>query len=377
MEHFVPKDGQYEITADQKTSLEKFIREKLIDNENSKKGVTHKTKIGDQLHIMKNRGNKIKPIWNLKPIKQVEAERIRRDNALNYADITSEEKRKGLKFLNKKNVDPEFADEAYMLDIPTYEEHGTAVQSGVKMPKGIGTDDIENVKLRTDAEFDYNKIKAAKDDLEGAIKGKKLPWHATYNEITDEMIVVNIEEWKAKNDGEFVDIMRDGVSLDNDEVKQWKKVLDTGKLGKFPKGKARYLLKGFIEKVKMNPAARAAIPAAVFALFDAVGLKAGVHTATDKKASKLEKLGGYGEMMSGASGLASLLNPALAPVAMTTGTLTSIAKNRVDRENKKKAAIDLFLNPKNIQANTPSGNAVLGKPARQLSLRSRYRHGKR
>jgi hypothetical protein len=377
MEHFVPKDGQYEIKADQKTSLEKFIRQKLIDNENSKKGVTHKTKIGDQLHIMKNRGNKIKPIWNLKPIKQVEAERIRRDNALNYADITSEEKRKSLKFQGRKNVDPEFANEAYMLDIPMYEEHGTAVQSGVKMPKGIGTDDLENVKLRPDAEFDYGKIKAAKDDIEGIIQGKKLPWHATYNEITDEMIVVNIEEWKAKNDGEFVDIMRDGVSLDNDEVKQWKKVLDTGKLGKFPKSKARYLLKGFIEKVKMNPAARAAIPAAVFALFDAVGLKAGVQTATDKKASKLEKLGGYGEIASGATGLASLVNPALVPFAATTGVLSSIAKNRVDRENKRKADIDLFLNPKNIQANTPSGNAVLGKPASQLSLRRRYRHGQR
>lgn len=377
MENFVPKDGQYEITADQKTSLEKFIREKLIDNQNSRKGVTHKTKIGDQLHIMKNRGNKIKPIWNLKPIKQVEAERVRRNNALNYADVTSKEKRNSLKFLNKKNVDPEFANEAYMLDIPTYEEHGTAVQSGVKMPKGIGTDDIENVKLRTDAEFDYGKIKAAKDDLEGVIKGKKLPWHAAYNQITDEMIVVNIEEWKAKGDGEFVDIMRDGVSLDNNEVKQWKKVLDTGKLGKFPKGKARYLLKGFIEKVKMNPAARAAIPAAVFALFDAVGLKAGVQTATDKKASKLEKLGGYGEIASGATGLASLVNPALVPFAATTGVLSSIAHNRVDRENKKKAAIDLFLNPKNIQANTPSGNAVLGKPASQLSLRRRYRHGQR
>jgi NADH:ubiquinone oxidoreductase subunit 5 (subunit L)/multisubunit Na+/H+ antiporter MnhA subunit len=65
MEHFVPKDGKYEIKADQKSSLEQFIREKLIENQNSKKGVTHKTKIGDQLHIMKNRGNKIKPIWNL------------------------------------------------------------------------------------------------------------------------------------------------------------------------------------------------------------------------------------------------------------------------------------------------------------------------
>ena len=239
MEEFTPKDGQYEIKADQKTKLEQFLRERLIENQNSKKGVTHKTKIGDELLIMKNRGNKTKPQWNFKPLKQLAAESERRDNALNYADITSEEKRKSLKFQGKKNVDPEFADEAYMLDIPTYEEHGTAVQSGAKMPKGVGTDDIENVKLRTDAEFDYNKIKSAKDDLEGFIKGKKLPYHATYNEITDEMIVVNIEEWKAKNDGEFVDIMRDGVSLDNDEVKQWKKVLDTGKLGKFPKGKAR------------------------------------------------------------------------------------------------------------------------------------------
>ena len=121
MEHFVPKDGQYEIKADQKTSLEKFIREKLIDNQNSKKGVTHKTKIGDQLHIMKNRGNKIKPIWNLKPIKQVKAEADKRDAALEYADITSEEKRKGLKFLNKKNVNPAFADEAYMHGFRTYE----------------------------------------------------------------------------------------------------------------------------------------------------------------------------------------------------------------------------------------------------------------
>ena len=377
MDHFVPKDGKYEIKADQKSSLEQFIREKLIENQNSKKGITHKTKIGDQLHIMKNRGNKIKPIWNLKPIKQVKAEADKRDAALEYADITSEEKRKGLKFLNKKNVNPAFADEAYMHGFRTYEEHQTPVQSDVKLPEGIKSDDLENVILRGDDVLDAGRVKAAKDEFEDVVKRKKLPWTAFVNEITDELQVVNIEEYKAKGDGEFVDIMRDGVNLDRQEVKQWKKAMETGKLGKFPKGKARYLLKGFIEKVKLNPAARAAIPAAVFALFDAVGLQAGVQTATDKKASKLEKLGGYGEIASGATGLASLVNPALVPFAATTGVLSSIAKNRVDRENKKKAAIDLFLNPKNIQANTPSGNAVLGKPASQLSLRRRYRHGQR
>jgi hypothetical protein len=377
MEHFVPKDGKYEIKADQKSSLEQFIREKLIENQNSKKGVTHKTKIGDQLHIMKNRGNKIKPIWNLKPIKQVKAEADKRDAALEYADYTSEQKRKDLKFLNKKNVNPAFADEAYMHGFRTYEEHQTPVQSDVKLPEGIKSDDLENVILRGDDVLDAGRVKAAKDEFEDVVKRKKLPYTAFINEITDELQVVNIEEYKAKGNGEFVDIMRDGVNLDRQEVKQWKKAMETGKLGKFPKGKARYLLQGFIQKVKMNPAARAAIPAAVFALFDAVGLKAGVQTATDKKASKLEKLGGYGEIASGATGLASLVNPALVPFAATTGVLSSIAKNRVDRENKKKAAIDLFLNPKNIQANTDSGNAVLGKPASQLSLRRRYRHGQR
>ena len=49
----------------------------------------------------------------------------------------------------------------------------------------------------------------------------------------------------------------------------------------------------------------------------------------------------------------------------------------MEEENKRQAATDLFLNPKHIRANTESGNAVLGKPASQFSLRRRYRHGKR
>ena len=240
MEHFVPKDGQYEITADQKTSLEKFIREKLEANQHSKQGVVHKTKIGDQLHIMKNRGNKTKPQWNFKPISQLKGEANRRENRKTYFSPESEAEAKSLKFKDKA-----MADEAYMLDLPVYEEHQHSLDAPAEhLPDDVGSDDLANRKTR----LATDKTKQAKDQFDGIAKRNKHPWKSFFNEKTDELQVINIEEWNAKGKGKFVDIFNDGITLTPAEVKQWDKVTKTGKLGNFPKEKAAYLLKEVVNK---------------------------------------------------------------------------------------------------------------------------------
>ena len=158
MEEFVPSQGQYNITNNQKSALEEQLRNQLLINKNSKKGIVHKTIIDGEEYYMKNGGNKTKPVWYLKNKGLKKEEIARREAAMNYADPTSEEVRKTRKFNNRKNIDPEFANEAYMINAKTYEEHSVAAQSGVKLPEGIGTDDIENVSLRVDGEFDVDNL---------------------------------------------------------------------------------------------------------------------------------------------------------------------------------------------------------------------------
>ena len=60
------------------------------------------------------------------------------------------------------------------------------------------------------------------------------PWHTFLNPKTDEVQVVNIEEYYEKGEGKYIDIFNDGVTLDRAEVTAWDKALKTGKLGKFP-----------------------------------------------------------------------------------------------------------------------------------------------
>ena len=118
MEKFTAKEGRYEITADQKSDLLNQLREELSLNGHSKEGIVHKTKIGDQLHMVKNRGSKANPIWNFKPISQINGERNRRENRKTYFSDDTKAEAKSLKFKDKA-----MADEAAMLDLSIYEEH--------------------------------------------------------------------------------------------------------------------------------------------------------------------------------------------------------------------------------------------------------------
>ena len=240
MEKFTPKDGQYEIKAEQKSDLLKQLRQELAENQHSKEGIVHKTKIGDQLHMVKNRGSKANPIWNFKPLKQLDAERTRRENRKTYFSDDTKAEAKSLKFKDKA-----MADDAAMLDIPIYEEHQHSLDAPKEhLPEDVGTDDLANRKTR----LATDKTKQAKDQFDGIAKRNKHPWKSFFNEKTDELQIINIEEWNAKGKGKYVDIFKDGITLTPAEVKQWDKVTKTGKLGSFPKEKAAYLLKEVVNK---------------------------------------------------------------------------------------------------------------------------------
>ena len=336
MEEFVPSQGQYNITSNQKGALEEQLRNQLVINKNSKKGIVHKTIIDGEEYFMKNGGNKTNPVWYLKNKGLRDEQHAKRKAAMNYADPTTEAKRKQTKFLGKPNANPAFADEAYMLNVPTYEEHSTAAQSGVKMPEGIGTNDLENVNVRVDREFDYKKVKSAKDDFEDLTKRNGNPWHAFHNEKTDELQVVNIDEWRNKDNGRYVDIFQDGVTLDKNEVTAWKKALRTGKLGNFPIGKAAYLLK----ELNKNPGMKLLKGTALVgipALLDAVVAADGFAQLEQEEITKRDKLLAELQAISGVSGLASLTPaaPVAIPTSIATGTLHTLATT-VDAQKIKK-----------------------------------------
>ena len=243
MEKFTAKDGRYEITADQKSDLLNQLREELSLNGHSKEGIVHKTKIGDQLHMVKNRGSKANPIWNFKPISQINSERNRRETRKTYFSDDTKAEAKSLKFKDKA-----MADEAAMLDpsrISIYEEHQHSLDAPEEhLPDDVGTDDLANRKTR----LATDKTKQAKDQFDGIAKRNKHPWKSFFNPKTDELQIINIEEWKTKGKGKYVDIFKDGITLTPAEVKQWDTVTKTGKLGNFPKEKAAYLLKEVVSK---------------------------------------------------------------------------------------------------------------------------------
>ena len=243
MEKFTAKDGRYEITADQKSDLLNQLREELSLNGHSKEGIVHKTKIGDQLHMVKNRGSKANPIWNFKPISQINGERNRRETRKTYFSDDTKAEAKSLKFKDKA-----MADEAAMLDpsrISIYEEHQHSLDAPEEhLPDDVGTDDLANRKTR----LATDKTKQAKDQFDGIAKRNKHPWKSFFNPKTDELQIINIEEWKTKGKGKYVDIFKDGITLTPAEVKQWDTVTKTGKLGNFPKEKAAYLLKEVVSK---------------------------------------------------------------------------------------------------------------------------------
>ena len=341
MEEFVPSQGQYNITSNQKGALEEKLRQQLVINKNSKKGIVHKTIIDGEEYYMKNGGNKTNPVWYLKNKGLKQEEIARREAAMNYADPTTEHKRKTTKFKGKPNVDPKFADEAHMLGVPVYEEHSTAAQSGIKLPEGIGTDDIENVNLRVDKEFDVHNVKAAKDDFEDFAKRSGNPWHAFHNKKTDELQIINQNEWHQKGNGEFVDLFEDGVTLNKYEVTAWKKAVRTGKLGKFPLRKAAYLLKELNNIPGLKPTLTAAGLTGISALLDTVEAKEGFQQLFAEENSKQERDLAILKTAAGVTGITTLFTPVTAPYAMALGGMHAI-KSTVDAQKIKKRN-DLFL----------------------------------
>ena len=341
MEEFVPSQGQYNITNNQKGALEEKLRQQLVINKNSKKGIVHKTIIDGEEYYMKNGGNKTNPVWYLKPKGLRDEQHAKREAAMNYADPTTEAKRKSRKFQYKKNVDPKFADEAYMINVKTYEEHSVAAQSGVKLPEGIGTDDLENVSLRVDGEFDVDNIKAAKDDFEDFAKRNGNPWHAFHNNKTDELQIINQNEWHQKGNGEFVDLFEDGVTLNRYEVTAWKKAVRTGKLGKFPLKKAAYLLKELNNIPGLKPTLTAAGLTGISALLDTVEAKEGFQQLFAEENSKQERDLAILKTAAGVTGITTLFTPVTAPYAMALGGMHAI-KSTVDAQKIKKRN-DLML----------------------------------
>lgn len=333
MEEFVPSQGQYNITSNQKGALEEQLRKQLSLNGNSKKGITHKTSIDGEMYIMKNRGNVKNPIWYLKPEKQLKGEHQKRAKAMTYGDFTTEEARKNRKFLGKPNPNPEMANEAYMHNAPTYTEHSTAAQSGVKMPEGIGTDDLENVNLRLDKEFDTLQVKSTKDDFEKIAKKSGNPWHTFLNPKTDEVQVVNIEEYYEKGEGKYIDIFNDGVTLDRAEVTEWDKALKTGKLGKFPLRKAAYLLKELNKNPGMKILKGTAL-AGIPALLDVVEAKDGFTELANEELTAREKVLAGLKAYAATAGLASL-TPA-APVAIPTSIATGLLHSGIQMMDAQK-----------------------------------------
>ena len=344
MEEFVPSQGQYNITSNQKSALEDQLRNQLLINNNSKRGVVHKTMIDGEEHFLKNGGNKAKPVWYLKPKGLRDEQHAKREAAMNYADPTSEAKRKSLKFQYKKNVDPKFADEAYMINVKTYEEHSVAAQSGVKLPEGIGTDDIENVNLRVDKEFDVDNVKSAKDNFEDLAKRNGNPWHAFHNHKTDELQIINQQEWNQKGNGEFVDIFEDGVTLNKSEVNSWKQALKTGKLGNFPIKKAAYLLKELNKNPGMKILKGTAL-AGIPALLDVVEAKDGFTELLNEEFTARDKALAGLKAYAATAGIATLTPaaPVAIPTSIATGLLHSGIKMMDAQKIKKRNELMMSL----------------------------------
>lgn len=289
-------------------------------------------KTGNTYRIRVNKLNREKRTGlKIVPTKQIKAERGRREAAKTYG---SEESKKASKAVKYKDTD--LAQKADELGIPIYDEHQTGLQTGVEMAEGIGTDDLPNRYTRVTGKYDVDNVKGAKDQWDELSKKEGNPWTAFVNEKTDELQVVNIEEWRNKDDGRYVDIFQDGVTLNRKEVSLWQKALRTGKLGKFPIRKAAYLLK----ELNKNPGMKLLKGTALVgipALLDAVVAADGFTQLEQEEITKREKLIAELQAISGVSGLASLTPaaPVAIPTSIATGALHTLATT-VDAQKIKK-----------------------------------------
>ena len=289
-------------------------------------------KTGNTYRIRVNKLNKEKRTGlKIVPTKKIKAEKDKREAAKTYGSEESKKASKAVKF-----KDQDLAREAKELGIPIYDEHQTGLQTGVDLPEGIGTDDLANRYTRATGAFDPENVKGAKDQFDELAKKQGNPWTAFINEKTDELQVINIEEWHQKGKGEFVDIFNDGVVLNKNEVTAWQKALRTGKLGNFPIKKAAYLLK----ELNKNPGMKLLKGTALVgipALLDAVVAADGFAQLEQEELTQREKALAELQTISGVSGLASLTPaaPVAIPTSIVTGALHTLATT-VDAQKIKK-----------------------------------------
>ena len=298
-------------------------------------------KTGNTYRIRVNKLNREKKTGlKIVTTESIKDEGARREAAKTYG---SEESKKASKAVKYKDTD--LAQKANEFgEIPLYDEHQTGLQTGVEMPKGIGTDDLANRYTRPDKEFDVFKVKNAKDDFDDFAKKQGNPWTAFVNEKTDELQVVNMEEWINKDDGRYVDIFQDGVTLDRKEVSLWKKAVRTGKLGNFPLRKAAYLLK----ELNKNPGMKLLKGTALVgipALLDAVVAADAFAQLEQEEITKRDKLLAELQAISGVSGLASLTPaaPVAIPTSIATGALHTLATTVDSQKIKKQQELMLSL----------------------------------
>ena len=299
-------------------------------------------KTGNKYRIRVNTLNKEKRTGlKVVPTSQTAAEKRKRSSSKTYGSKESKKAAKSTKF---KDLD--LAKKADALGIPIYDEHQNGLQTGGSMPDGIGTDDLANRHTRVTGEYDVHNVKGAKDQFDKITKRQGNPWQAFINEKTDELQVINNEEWHQKGKGEFVDIFEDGVTLNRKEVSAWHKALKTGKLGNFPVRKAAYMLK----ELNKNPGMKLLKGTALVgipALLDAVVAADGFAQLEQEELTKREKELAKLQAFSGVNGLASLTPaaPLAVPASITTGLLhtaiTTVDANKVKKQRELMLSLGL------------------------------------
>lgn len=272
-DHFKMTDGAYRIGSNEKGALRNFFLDRIKETGNitksgkpSKKGVNTKTYIDGLPQYFRNRALEGDLSFDNfgfadKGTKAKEIE-TRNKNKTYFSEESMKEA------LATKYKDAEFQQEGSLYEdkgIDMYEEHQDSLDAPKSdLPDDVGSDDLANRKTRaniTDEKVDpsVKKTKQAKDKFDQIAKRNKHPWKSFFNPKTDELQVINAEEWKSKGKGKYVDIFKDGITLTPDEVKQWDKATKTGKLGKFPKNKAIYLLKEILNSKSMKFATGASL----------------------------------------------------------------------------------------------------------------------
>ena len=95
------RDAAYYITADQKDDFFAFIRKKLAENNNSKKGIVTKTFLDGEEQMIRNKGTTEKPVFNFTNKGKTDASMQVREDAIEYA--TPESKKAAAKW-KKENI---------------------------------------------------------------------------------------------------------------------------------------------------------------------------------------------------------------------------------------------------------------------------------